>query len=336
MSSSFTYLMRGLLIMVWAVAVMFQVKAYSMVGLSTVAKRDYVAVSKLYDDIIRVSHDMKLTTPAIATDFIENYVLGCAKAIVSYQYEREREILRPRCVFPADVGAVYDKKTALRQIWNADIIILSLEETALDAFKPEHRDPLTHVLENYPFPKSISTFRKDLHQEIIRQFKHVGTYKIFNRTIGLYESGRRLPTDVSVSSTNDSNYSPLALFDDSESIWHSVSPPVYPQIIQFRYEKPLVMTHISLLPQIGAVDRAPLSFVLQGKENGGSWAEMLSVKNAIYLDDRAKLWRITKADFFTNFRLIIYANGGPANFVTIRKLTPLFIGNNSSVSHADK
>jgi hypothetical protein len=319
-----------------AIAVGFQINAYSMVGLSTVTKRDYKEVSRLYDDIIKISHQMQLTSPTVAADFIENYSLGCARAIVAYQYEHEREILKPKCIFPTDVGAVYDEKTARQLISKADIVILSLEETPLDAFIPEHRDPLTHVLDNYPFPRSIAGFRKDLHQDIYHQYKHVGTYKIFNRVVGLFESGRRLPAFIAVSSSGDSKNPARVLFDDSKNIWHSASPPEYPQIIQFRYDEPRMMTSLSLSPQIGGSDRAPSSFVLEGQESDGSWTQLLLIKGFKYAGDDSQSWQVKKYGSYTSFRLIIYANGGSPAFVTIRKLIPLFLDNKSLTGRRDR
>lgn len=304
----------------------FQLNAYSMVGLSTVAKKDYLEVAHLYDDITRLAKELGTDTPAIAFDFIENYTLGCGQALTAYRYEKEREILRPHCFFPSDVGAVYDYDHARNAMLSADLLVLSLEETSLEAWNPYTRDPLSHVFTTLPFSQSIEPFREQLHTDIQGQYKLVNTYQIFNRKIGLFRKLHPQPVSVYTASMGGPETPVTVLFSKEDGVvWHSASPPKFPITIEFSYTEANKINGLMLLPQIGNKKRAPSDFVLQGMSDEGGWVDVLTVKGAKTDDEGTPMNYPIEGEFYKSFRLVIFSNGGAPDFVTLRKIVPLFI-----------
>lgn len=304
----------------------FQLNAYSMLGLSTVAKKDYLEVAHLYDDITRLAKEMGTDTPAIASDFIENYTLGCGQALTAYRYEKEREILRPHCFFPSDVGAVYDYDHAHNAMLSADLLILSLEETSLEAWNPYTRDPLSHVFTTLPFSQSIEPFRKQLHTDIQEQYKLINTYHIFNRKIGLFRKWHPQPFSVHTASIGGPGTPGAVLFSNEDGVvWHSASPPKFPITIEFSYTEANKINELMLLPQIGEKTRAPSDFVFQGMSDNGNWVDLLKVKGAKTDDNGTPMNYPIKGGYYKSYRLVISSNGGSPDFITLRKIVPSFV-----------
>ena len=75
-----------------------------------------------------------------------------------------------------------------------------------------------------------------------------------------------------------------------------------------------------LMSQIGGEHRAPADFILQGQRADGSWTDLLTVTDAYYLDGGVATWQVDDAGAFSDYRLVITANGGSPHFVTIRRL----------------
>lgn len=299
----------------------FQFSAYSMVGLSSVAKKDYLEVAHLYDDISNLAKELGTDTPAIGTDFIENYTLGCGQALTAYLYEKERRIFLPNCVISP--VRVYDYEHAQKAIFSAELLVISLEESPIEAWDPYARDPLSQALANYPFPQSIEPFRQRLHEEILMRYKLVNTYQIFNRKIGLFQTRQSRPVSVHTTSMSGASAPVTTLFSREEGIWHSASPPEYPIIINFDYAEPNKINELSLLPQIGGKARAPTDFVLQGMGDDEPWVDVLQVKDAKTDEEGAQIkYAVKKGGHYKHFRLVIYANGGSPDFVTLRKIIP--------------
>ncbi|OGX03232.1 MAG: hypothetical protein A3G87_05350 [Omnitrophica bacterium RIFCSPLOWO2_12_FULL_50_11] len=303
----------------------FQLNAYSMVGLSTVAKKHYLEVAHLYDDITHLTKELGTDTPGIASDFIENYTLGCGQALTAYRYEKEREILRPHCFFPSDVGAVYDYEHARNDMLSADILILSLEETPLETWNPYARDPLSQVFMTLPFSKSIEPFRERLHTDAQKRYKLVNTYQIFNRKVGLFRSGQPQPVSVHTTSMGGPRTPVTVLFSKEDGVWHSASPPKFPITIEFSYKEANKMSELMLLPQIGDKTRVPSDFVLQGMNGKGNWVDVLKVKGAKTDDKGTPINYSVDGGAYKSFRMVIFANGGSPSLVTLRKIVPSFV-----------
>lgn len=328
----------GIALALLSAGLIFQIKAYSMVGLSSVARQHYLEVARLYDDIGRLAKKLGTNTPTISTDFLENYTIDCGSAIIAYHYEKEREILRPRCIVPSDVGTVYTYEGARNDMLGSNLLILSLEETSLDAWNPYARDPLSQILASYPFPRSITPFRKQLHVDLQKDYKLIDVYQIFNRKVGLFLRPQPpVPVSVHTTSIGGPGTPASTLFSEGDTVWHSESPPKFPVTIEFEYEKPEKLSALMLFPQIGNKTRVPSNFVLQGMSAKGEWINLLNVKGAKTDDDGAPIrLQLAGNAAYKSYRMIIFANGGSPGFVTLRRIIPSFIPTDQPVSLSSK
>ena len=305
--------------------IFFQLKSYATVGLSTVAKESYMEVARLYDDIYRSAKAAHNMNPIISSDFIENYNLMCGQAIVSYVYEHNHEILRPRCGVPRDVGAKYNLEQALSGIFGSDLIILSMNERSLANWPVKLRDPLTDPLSDYPFPKSIASIRSIIRSDVIDNFKLIGKYEIFNRTIGLFAPDRKsIILTKTVNSDGSEGPPPDLLFSQEDSVWHSQSPAIFPVSILFTYETPQIISSLILFPQVGQITRFPGVFMLEALSEDGTWITLLNIQYVKLDASRDSfMYKLGTTKKYKSYRLKILENLGSKDFITLSKIIPI-------------
>src|SRR3990172_10229986 len=90
---------------------------------------------------------------------------------------------------------------------------------------------------------------------------------------------------ITASSTmfpNDAVYSPRYLMEAKKTIWHSQSPPKYPEWVEIVFCPPAAITHLGIMAQDDSPagsehKRGPKSFVLQGSNDRTNWKDLLKV-----------------------------------------------------------
>ncbi|MGA2916333.1 MAG: hypothetical protein ABSE89_09940 [Sedimentisphaerales bacterium] len=129
------------------------------------------------------------------------------------------------------------------------------------------------------------------------------------------------PIAIRASSQMDNHYTADTILETSSAIWHSGVNPIYPQWLEFEYESPVVINHISILCQIGAPKRAPSDFYFQGQIKDSKWLNLLDVNNAAFKDgDELKSWPIENTRAFKCYRLYITENNGANDLLTIQQI----------------
>lgn len=307
----------------------YQVKSYAIVSLSSHNREDYLAVARLYEDIIAVSKKANLKQPRISVDFMENYVLGCGEAITAYRYEHAGELFRISQKLGSDIGAEVKEQEALNLLRESDIVLLSVREELLESRDPLYTDPLSLGMAGVPFSKSIKDIRPVLAAHVNKNFTEKGRYKVFNREIVLYLNNQLsfAPIAIRSSSVSSNLYSADSILKESLVVWHSESNPVYPQWLEFEYKLPVVITRLTMRCQAGGSRRAPSEFCFQGLGENGQWLNLLVVPNASFKDEEElKSWPVENIRAFKRYRIYITKNNGTSDFVTIAKVSFNYMG----------
>lgn len=103
--------------------------------------------------------------------------------------------------------------------------------------------------------------------------------------------------------------------------WHAQSRPDYPEGLEFRFPKPLDCVALWLQAQNRHRERAPGGFHLVGCRGSGDWEVLLSVATADWLAGNGWLsWRIDRTGPWRTFRLVITANAGDPNYLTLQRV----------------
>lgn len=311
----------------------YQVKSYAIVSLCSHNREDYLAVARLYEDIIAVSKEANIKRPRISVDFMENYVLGCGEAITAYRYEHAGELFRVTQKLGSDIGAEVKEEEALSLIRESDLVLLSVKEEPLESRDPLYCDPLSPGMATMPFSKSIKEIRPALTTYVNKNFIEKGRYKIFNREIALYLKRQLIfkPIAIRASSVSGELYSANSILEESAVVWHSKSYSTYPQWIEFEYRFPVIITELTMRCQPGGSRRAPSEFYFQGLEENGQWSDLLVVSKASFKDEEElKSWPVENKKAFKCYRVYITLNNGAPDFVTIAKVSFNYVINDSN------
>jgi len=307
-----------------SLGIVYQVRYYSIKSLCSYNRKDYLEVARMYNAIIAVSKEADVKEPSISVDFMENYVLGCGEAITAYRYERAGELFRVRQKLGSDIGAEVKEDAALNLIRESDLVLLSVREEPLELRDPLYCDPLSPGMAGMPFSKSIKEIRPALTAYVNNNFIERGRYKIFNREVALYLK-RQLsfrPIVIRASSQAGDEYSANSILDESNVIWHSKSPPTYPQWIEFEYKTPVIITQLTMQCQPGGARRAPAEFYLQGLDENSQWSNLLVISKASFTDkEELKSWPVENKKAFKCYRVYIVSNNGEPDFVTIARIS---------------
>ena len=147
-------------------------------------------------------------------------------------------------------------------------------------------------------------------------------YRIFNRDVELWWNKNRFYKPlIRASSVSNETYMADTLLEESGAIWHSKSPPDYPQWLEFEYQKPVIINKLVMYSQEGAPQRGPSEFYFQGQDERGRWRDLLTVSHAGFTDtEGVKSWAIQNKEKFKHYRLYILKNSGSPDFVTIRHI----------------
>jgi len=130
------------------------------------------------------------------------------------------------------------------------------------------------------------------------------------------------PIAIRASSQMDNHYTADTILEAFSAVWHSGVNPIYPQWLEFEYESPVVINHISILCQIGAPKRAISDFYFQGQSKDSKWLNLLDVNSAAFKDgDKLKSWPVENVHAFKLYRLYITKNNGANDLLTIQQIS---------------
>ncbi|MGA2916331.1 MAG: hypothetical protein ABSE89_09930 [Sedimentisphaerales bacterium] len=302
---------------------LYQIKCYSLVSISSRNRSDYLEVARMYDDIITISKKEGIKTPGISVNFTENYVLGCGEAITAYQYEHAGELFRIKAKLGSDIGKKIEPDEAIELIQGSDFMLLDAGEEIQGQQDTVKRELLSQNLAEYPFSKSMIILKPIVRKFVEGSFLQKGCYQIFNREVELYinKNIEFRPIAIRASSQMNKHYSADTILDASSAIWHSENTPVYPQWIEFEFKFPVIINNILILCQVGAPERAPSDFYLQGQFENGQWLNLLKVNSAPFKAGNESIsWPIENVHAFKHYRLYITKNNGANDLLTIQQI----------------
>lgn len=300
----------------------FQKSCYSVPSFSSLNKKYFLEVARMYDDIIIASKKNEIIKPGISVNFSENYVLGCGEAITAYQYEHTGELFRVQAKLGSDIGRGYDLDEAVKLIMASEFMLLDTSDPPKGTHTTGNYGFLAHNLAVYPFAKSMYKLRPEIREHVEKNFRLISRYSIFDRKVELYENKRMafIPAIKSSSQMND-HHSADTILKSASTIWHSKPGPAYPQWLEFTYKYPVVINSISIICQIGAPDRGPGEFYLQGLDETGTWKNLLEVPDVGFKNgDEIKSWPVKNIIPFNKYRVYITKNNGAHNLLTIQQV----------------
>lgn len=146
-----------------------------------------------------------------------------------------------------------------------------------------------------------------------------GLPKLFSATPGNKDFPAGFPKVTSSSSMN-SGYDASCLMSASKRIWHSQSPPNYPEWLEFSFEQPLAVCTFYAQTQDAHPDRAPSGMRLDAW-SGNSWETILAIDETVWeYGGEWKHWKVDRDISASKFRLWIFSNAGAENLLTIQNV----------------
>lgn len=113
------------------------------------------------------------------------------------------------------------------------------------------------------------------------------------------------------------HFDAACLMTPSKRTWHAQSPPIYPEWLCFTFEKPLSVRSLLLLSQRRYLERAPKTVHLQVDEESG-WRTVLEIKDTKWeIGGTWREWPLERSVTATQFRLLILANNGDPNVLSL-------------------
>jgi tetratricopeptide (TPR) repeat protein len=125
------------------------------------------------------------------------------------------------------------------------------------------------------------------------------------------------------SSTLEEIYGPQNLFWGDVMIWHSQSPPQYPEWLEFELPQPQKWHGISIKPQQRHYERAPSTFTMMGSNDKQQWESLLSVSNYKWVSDNWQQWNFESSNEYKYYKMEILANSDNSNWLTVQRLGPI-------------
>ena len=125
------------------------------------------------------------------------------------------------------------------------------------------------------------------------------------------------------SSTQEEIYGPQNLFWGDVMIWHSQSPPQYPEWLEFELPQPQKWHGISIKPQQRHYERAPSTFTMMGSNDKQQWESLLSVSNYKWVSDNWQQWNFESSNEYKYYKMEILANSDNSNWLTVQRLGPI-------------
>ena len=163
------------------------------------------------------------------------------------------------------------------------------------------------------------------YQTVIKLKPHssIGQKKLAQlaKDIELHRSLKQITCHAS--STMEELYGPQNLFLGDLMIWHSQSPPEYPEWLEFELLKPQKWQGISIKPHQGHYERAPSTFTIMGSNDKQEWESLLSVSDYKWVSDNWHQWNFEPSDKYKYYKMEIFANNGHPDFLTIERLAPI-------------
>jgi SAM-dependent methyltransferase len=113
----------------------------------------------------------------------------------------------------------------------------------------------------------------------------------------------------------------------SNYIWHAASPPKYPEWITMEYCNPSILSEISLQSQDSSSSdseeylRAPKRFILKAGQDMRNWLVLLEIEDAGFTTGSEwKTWPFANNEAYKFYQLVIEANSGNPDFLTLQKI----------------
>jgi tetratricopeptide (TPR) repeat protein len=125
------------------------------------------------------------------------------------------------------------------------------------------------------------------------------------------------------SSTQEEIYGPQNLFWGHLMIWHSQSPPEYPEWLEFELPQPQKWKGISIKPQEGNHERSPSTFTIMGSNDKQEWEPLLSISDYKWISDNWQQWNFEGQNEYKYYKMEIWANTGNLQWLTLERLAPI-------------
>ena len=104
------------------------------------------------------------------------------------------------------------------------------------------------------------------------------------------------------------------------TIWHSQTPPKYPEWVEIQYSTPGIITKLSIKPQDGNPSRAPKNFVFQAGNDGKKWVDIYTVKDNVHKSGSDwHTWSFKNKGKYLYYRIFITGGGDPS-LLTIQQI----------------
>jgi len=147
----------------------------------------------------------------------------------------------------------------------------------------------------------------------------VGVPKFFSARPGDRNFPAGFP-QVTSSSALAPQHDASCLMSASKRIWHAQRPPVYPEWIGFRFEKPLAVRRLFVQSQDAHPERSPTAINLDARL-GEEWSTILSVSGAQWhYGGEWQGWPVEHIIYSPEFRLRIFANNGDPDLLTVQNV----------------
>lgn len=149
--------------------------------------------------------------------------------------------------------------------------------------------------------------------------ENAGVPKFFSASPGDRNFPAGFP-QVTSSSALAREHDASCLMSASKRIWHAQRPPIYPEWLDFRFERPLCVQCFSLQNQDSHPERSPTAMSLAAR-CGDGWLTILSIAGARWRHGGEwQSWPVQRTVEAREFRLHILANNGDPNFLTVQNI----------------
>ena len=110
------------------------------------------------------------------------------------------------------------------------------------------------------------------------------------------------------------------------TIWHTQTPPKYPEWVEIQYSTPGIITKLSIKPQdegpSGGKEylRAPKNFIFQASNDGKKWVDIYTVKDNVHKSGSDwHTWSFKNKGKYLYYRIFI-TGGGEPSLLTIQQI----------------
>lgn len=291
-----------------------QVNQYTTISYPREHRQDIDEISRMYDDIYERCMRYNLTTPAISTDFLEDYTLGGCLNLKTYEYEKRRVLISPHPLLGYPIEYPIELNNSIGLIMASDFIVLNPET---DNIKKWGR---------YQFVHSMEKYRSVIREKVKENFSLIGNYVIGGQTVELYS--KNFFISLVDESPSPSSFPASKAFDGIDDSFWEGNFPCWVKL-KLGADKPIKMT--SYILQTGnhgingfdSTSRMPKEWEVQGSMDGSAWQTLDLRKNQVdwNINDK-RVFSIKEPGAFNYYRLF-FKTGNSLNIMRIYEIRML-------------